>query len=141
MSRPSIIADAGVIVGLIDKSDQWHRWATENASSLFPPFITCEAVIVECCYLLQNVPKGESQVLRMIANNVLQIGFSIAEEATNLDALMTKYSDLPMSLADACLVRMSEIYDHAAVFTVDQDFLVYRKQGRKRIPLISPFEM
>ena len=139
MSRSPLIADAGVIVGLIDKSDQWHRWATENASSLFPPFITCEAVIVECCYLLQNVPNGESQVLQMIASGVLQIRFSIADEAANLDALMTKYSDLPMSLADACLVRMSEIHDNAAVFTVDQDFLIYRKQGRKKIPFISPY--
>ena len=139
MSTSPLIADAGVIVGLIDKSDQWHRWATENASSLFPPFITCEAVIVECCYLLQNVPNGESQVLQMIASGVLQIRFSIADEAANLDALMTKYSDLPMSLADACLVRMSEIHDNAAVFTVDQDFLIYRKQGRKKIPFISPY--
>lgn len=75
----------------------------------------------------------------MIANDVLQIRFSIADEAANLDALMAKYSDLPMSLADACLVRMSEIHDNAAVFTVDRDFLIYRKQGRKKIPLISPF--
>ncbi len=75
----------------------------------------------------------------MVANNVLQIRFSIADEATKLDALMTKYSDLPMSLADACLVRMSELHDDAAVFTVDQDFLIYRKHGRKKIPLISPF--
>ena len=139
MSKPLVIADAGVIVGLIDRSDQWHRWTVEQASSLIPPFITCEAVIVECCYLLQNVPKGESQALQMIANGVLQIQFSIADEATNLDVLMAKYSDLPMSLADACLVRMSELYDNAAVFTVDQDFLIYRKHGRKKIPLISPF--
>lgn len=75
----------------------------------------------------------------MIAHDLLQVRFSIANEAADLDALMLKYADLPMSLADACLVRMSELDDDAAVFTVDQDFLIYRKHGRKKIPLISPF--
>ena len=139
MRKPSLIVDAGVIVGLIDRSDQWHSWTTESSSKLSPPFFTCEAVIVEACYLLQNTHKGESQVLKMIAHDLLQVRFSIANEAADLDALMLKYADLPMSLADACLVRMSELDDDAAVFTVDQDFLIYRKHGRKKIPLISPF--
>jgi predicted nucleic acid-binding protein len=73
----------------------------------------------------------------MIASDVLQIRFSISDEASNLDALMSKYTDLPMSLADACLVRMSETINNSVVLTVDSDFLIYRKQGRKKIPLIS----
>lgn len=44
-----------------------------------------------------------------------------------------------MSLADACLVRMAENYDEAAMLTLDQDFTIYRKNGRQVIPLIAPF--
>jgi len=47
--------------------------------------------------------------------------------------------DRPMSLADACLVRMAELYDEAAVLTLDSDFTIYRKNGRQVIPLIAPF--
>jgi len=43
-----------------------------------------------------------------------------------------------MSLADACIVRMSEIHDRHAVLTLDSDFLVYRKHGRTSLPLIHP---
>jgi hypothetical protein len=43
-----------------------------------------------------------------------------------------------MSLTDACLVRMTELIDDAVVLTFDSDFRVYRKQGRKVIPLLAP---
>lgn len=69
----------------------------------------------------------------------MKLEFSLEPELGRINELMEKYSDLPMSLADACLVRMSELHEDAAVFTVDQDFLIYRKHGRKKIPLISPF--
>jgi hypothetical protein len=43
-----------------------------------------------------------------------------------------------MSLADACLVRMSELLDNSVVFTTDSDFHIYRKNGRQKIDLIIP---
>jgi hypothetical protein len=45
-----------------------------------------------------------------------------------------------MSLADACLVRMSELTERCQVFTTDRDFLVYRRKGRHLIPLLAPFD-
>lgn len=51
---------------------------------------------------------------------------------------MRRYADVPMSLADACLVRMSELSDDASVLTLDSDFRIYRRLGRQAIPLLTP---
>lgn len=134
-----ILADTGPIVGLIRSDDQWSRWSTEQAKRFQPPLLTCEIVIAEASYLVKGLPDGEQTLLKLVQDGYLQVSFELSEEVTSVRTLMSKYSDLPMSLADACLVRMSEIHDDAAVFTVDQDFLIYRKHGRKKIPLISPF--
>ena len=47
-------------------------------------------------------------------------------------------ASLGAALADACLVRMSEPYERCRVFTLDADFHIYRRHGRKVIPLLSP---
>ena len=138
MNNSLIIADAGVIVGLICQKDQWHKWALRQAKQLAPPFFTCEAVITEACFLLQDVSGGEQNVLGMIADGYMRIDFSLSDEAASIKALMKKYANVPMSLADACLVRMSEMIKNSTVYTVDGDFLIYRRNGRQKIPLIYP---
>jgi predicted nucleic acid-binding protein len=134
----TIIADTGVIVGLIYEKDQWHKWAFEQSKNLAPPFLTCEAVITEACYLLKNVKGGKENVLGMVADGFLQIDFSLEREAAAVKDLLKKYADVPMDFADACVVRMSELIENSIVFTVDGDFLIYRKHGKKEIPLIIP---
>ena len=64
--------------------------------------------------------------------------FQIADEADRIDFLMQRYQNVPMSLADACLVRMSEIYEDSAVLTLDSDFKIYRKNRNAIIPIIMP---
>ena len=81
---------------------------------------------------------GKDDVLKMLTSGVLQIDFSLADEVSAVKTLMKKYADVPMSLADACLVRMSEIIDGSAVFTLDGDFHIYRKNGKSKISLIIP---
>lgn len=138
MNNLLIIADTGVIVGLIHEKDQWHEFAIEKAANLPVPYFTCEAAITESCFLLHNIPDGEQKVLQMIERGVLEINFSLAAEAESIKSLMKKYEDVPMSFADACLVRMSELIENSMVFTIDSDFLIYRKNGKKQIPLIYP---
>ena len=137
MAKP-IISDSGVLVALIDKREQFHHWATEQAQNLTPPFITCEAVISEACFLLRNVHKGKEAVLSMIEDDILQIDFSLSGEISKVKSLMSKYENVPMSLADACLVRMSELANDSVVFTLDSDFRIYRKNGKNEIPLVIP---
>lgn len=139
MARVEIIADTGVLVGLLRKRDQWNQWATGEADCLEPPFLTCEAVISESCFLLRDVVGGGAIILGLLSDGFLKLSFSLDNEIESINMLMRKYEDVPMSLADACLLRMSELIDNSAVFTVDRDFLIYRKHSRAKVPLISPF--
>ena len=132
----AVIVDTGAIVALLSKNDQWRTRALDIFETLDATLLTCESAIPECCFLLRNTHNGERIVLDLISSNALTIDFSISEHIDNIAALMQKYRSVPMSLADACLVRMSEVLD-APIFTFDRDFEVYRRHGRKRIPLIG----
>ena len=137
MIKP-IIADTGVIAGLLNPKDQWHEWTVNQWRQLPAPFLTCEAVIVESCFLLQHTKDGEQDVLSLLEAGILQIDFSLPAEVITVKALMNKYKDVPMSFADACLVRMSELLDNSDVFTLDSDFHIYRKNGKDKMSLIIP---
>lgn len=137
MIKPTI-ADTGAIVGFLNRQDQWHEWTVEQWRQLRAPFLTCEAVIVEACFLMKNSPSGKQDVLSLIEAGVLQIDFSLSAEASEIKSLITKYESVPMDFADACLVRMSELIADSVIFTVDGDFRIYRKNRRKEIPLIIP---
>ncbi|MGI8849536.1 MAG: type II toxin-antitoxin system VapC family toxin [Pyrinomonadaceae bacterium] len=138
MIKLPLIADTGVLVGLIYERDQWNEWARTQAANLPVPYLTCEAVITEVCYLLKDVLDGEQKALQMIELGVLQVNFSLSTEFGAVKALMKKYENVPMSLADACLVRISELIENSVVFTTDSDFHIYRKNGRQKISLIIP---
>ncbi|NBS80186.1 hypothetical protein EBS57_10445, partial [bacterium] len=74
----------------------------------------------------------------MMERGVLKALFDTDREARSLRTLIERYADVPMSLADACLVRMSELLPKAQVWTTDSDFTIYRRDRRSIIPLISP---
>ncbi|MBX9829837.1 MAG: hypothetical protein K2Y27_33210 [Xanthobacteraceae bacterium] len=76
--------------------------------------------------------------MELIQDGALSLAFRIDEHIGALRKLLQKYKDTPMSLADACIVRMSEIHDRHSVLTLDSDFLVYRRHGRAPLPLIHP---
>ena len=88
--------------------------------------------------MLRGTPSGQTALLDLLAAGTLTIQFALLSELTAVRRLVARYRDRPMSLADACLVRLSELFDDAGVVTVDAEFSVYRKHGRQAIPLISP---
>ncbi len=138
MLRYPIIADTGVIAAFLNPKDQWREWAVEKLRELPAPFLTSEAVITEACFLLHHTKDGEQDVLSLVEAGILQIDFRLFDETAKVKSLMKKYANVPMSLADACLVRMSEIIKDSVVFTTDGDFHIYRKNGRQKIDLIVP---
>jgi predicted nucleic acid-binding protein len=138
MIRNPIIADTGVIAAFLNPKDQWREWTVEKWRELPAPFLICESVITEACFLLNHTKDGEQDILSLVEAGILQIEFRLSDEATNIKSLMKKYKNVPMSLADACLVRMSELIDDSVVFTLDGDFHIYRKNGRRKIDLIIP---
>jgi uncharacterized protein len=132
------IVDIGPLVAFFDRAEQHHRWVVERIEELEAPLLVCEAVLAEAMYLLARYAKAQDAMLELVENGALSVSFRIDEHIGALRKLLQKYRDTPMSVADACIVRMSEIYDRHAVLTLDSDFSVYRKHGRGSIALIHP---
>lgn len=133
-----VIVDTGVLVALIDRHDRYHIWVTEQLTQIAPPLITCEAVISETWFLLQRVKNGRKTLLQLLEQRQVVIQFDLDVELINVVALLTCYQSVPVSLADAELVRMAELYFNSCVFTLDSDFQIYRKNRNRPIPLLSP---
>jgi predicted nucleic acid-binding protein len=138
MKPKRVIIDTGPIVAFLNKSDYYHDWALTQFSQLNPPFFTCESVISEVCFLLRNAENGIKNVLKLLERDLIQINFKIESEISPIMSLIAKYNNIPMSLADACLVRMSEQISDSSICTLDNDFRIYRKEKRKLIPVIMP---
>ena len=135
----AVIADAGVLVALLVRSDQHHEWVSKEARSIAFPLHTCEAVLAEAAHLLRRGGADEPILAEWRERGLLLVPFALQAESAAVKALMRDYRDVPMSLADACLVRMAELDGTARVWTTDAHFQIYRRHGREPIPLIAPF--
>ena len=134
----ALILDTGPWVALHCRDEQHHEWARSQFAAHAGPFLTCEAVITETCFLLARAGFDPGRALSLLDRGVIRIGMSLSEEAQAVTALFSRYDNVPASLADACLIRMSELYDPCRVLTLDSDFHVYRRHGRRAIPLLRP---
>jgi len=106
---------------------------------LRPPLLTCEAVLSEAVYLLRSAPGGSDRLMDLASRGVLQVTFALPDEVAAVGALLRRYRSLPMDLADACLVRMSEWYADCVLLTIDSEFRgIYRRNGRQVIPTLLP---
>jgi predicted nucleic acid-binding protein len=134
--KKSILLDTGGLVAFINKREKQHPWVIEQWKKVITPLLTCEAVITEACFLLQDVYEGEDAVIALLDRQIIQIPFQISNEIPNIRLLMKQYQNVPMSLADACLVRMSELIESICVLIFDSDFRVYRRNKNEAIELI-----
>ncbi|RKZ82551.1 MAG: pilus assembly protein [Candidatus Parabeggiatoa sp. nov. 1] len=137
MNQP-VILDTGPLVALLNRRDAYHDWVMLQIKSLNPPLLTCEAVITEACFLSCRDIGGTNAVIELAQNGFMKVSFHFDDEMDTIKELMVKYANVPMSFADACLVRMAEQYPNSAVLTLDRDFWVYRKHGNQVIPVIMP---
>lgn len=132
------IVDTGPLVAFLDKAERHHEWTVEQVHALEAPLLTCEPVLAEAMFLLSDLPKAQDAIFDLLQKGALRVAFQVGEHLEPLRALHRKYRDRPISLADACIVRMAELYEHHKVFTLDSDFAVYRKNGREPLDLIHP---
>lgn len=139
MTRQAII-DTGPLVAFLDRDERNHAWSVAQIQTLAEPLLVCEAVLTEALFLLRRMPSAQIAVLNLLNNGALEINFRLADNLKETQALLAKYADVPMSLADACIVRMAELNAGHAVFTLDSDFKIYRKYGNKQLKLISPVD-
>jgi uncharacterized protein len=134
------ILDTGPLVAFLDRAEQHHRWVAERIEEPNTPLLVCEPVLAEAMHLLARFSRAQDALFGLFENGALTIAFHINEHISALRKLQQKHRDRPMSLADACIVRMAEIYERHAVLTLDSDFSVYCKHGRVPLVLIHPAE-
>ena len=117
-----------------------HAWTIEQWQRLRlpPPLLTCEPVLTEASFLLKREGREADTLFALLERGVIRIALSVEKEQTDLRALMHRYRNRPMSLADACMVRLSEMHTAGRVFTLDSDFRIYRRHGNKVIPVLMP---
>lgn len=136
-----VIIDTGVLVAYLNKREQLHEWAKSELNKINGPLFTCEAVIVESYFLLQGTYGVVDLVFSLLRTKQIAIPFSLANEMVEIEALMKRYQNVPMSVADACLVRTIELIPESVILTLDSDFRIYRKNRNEAIDLIIPSDL
>jgi predicted nucleic acid-binding protein len=138
LNRAGVLLDTGPLVALLSKDDTNHGRAEQLFGSCQTPLRCPEAVLAEACFLMRKVDKaGPAEVLALGRKGVYELSISIEKHWANLEALLEKYADRPISLADACLLRSAEVHDEPRILTFDTDFLVYQWSRNKRFQLID----
>jgi predicted nucleic acid-binding protein len=129
------IADTGFLVAFANVNDQHHAWAAQIAAGVTEPLLTCEPVLAEAAFHLENA----AVVLAMVNEGLVSVAFDSREHLSQLTRLADRYADRKPDFADLCLVRMSELFPKHSVITVDRtDFRIYRRNKREAIPILCP---
>jgi uncharacterized protein len=134
----TILMDAGPLTALLNPNDEWHAWARETMRRLRAPLLTSEPVLTEASYLLRREGCDADEMFALAEAGMLRVGLHFEREQASLRELMARYRNVPMSLADATLVRLAELNDHSKVFTLDADFRIYRRLRNQIIPVLMP---
>ena len=108
--KSQVIVDTGLLVALLNRRDTHHKWVVQQLADIKPPMLTCEAVLAEATYLTRSVPDARVALIEMLGEGFLTISMSLADQHSAILAMVRRYADVPMSLADACLVRLAELH-------------------------------
>lgn len=130
------LLDTGAIVALLDRDERYHAQCVEAVSDIVGQLATCEAVIAEACYLLRRTPGAPEAVIRNVSNGAFRIPSRLVDSSNTIEKLLRKYHDVPMDLADACLVDLADQIDTGQILTLDRDFEIYRWRSRRRFELL-----
>jgi predicted nucleic acid-binding protein len=134
-----VLLDTGSLVALLSEREARHPWVKARFAQWREPCVTCEPVLTESFHLLAKVRGGSAALRAALRAGLIVLDFDLRSELVAVLALMNRYESVPMSLADACLVRMAELTPVALIFTLDEDFRIYRKYRTELIEVIAPF--
>jgi uncharacterized protein len=136
-ARVKNILDAGPLIAALNKADHFHKWSCDILQTVGPPFYTCPEALAEAAAMTAQ----PAAIVEMIQAREIILDFNLADHTDPILRLLKKYRDRQMDLADACIVRMTELTQDCRVITVDRnDFQIYRRNGRDIIPTLLPPE-
>lgn len=138
MKIDAALLDTGPLVAFFDRSERFHEWSVSQFRRLSGPVFTCEPVIIEALFLLRRAPEAQRKLLGYVEDDVISLRFDLRDEIQSVRRLSEHYREVPMALADACLVRMAELFGHCPVLTFDGHFRIYRRNRRQQIHAIMP---
>lgn len=136
----AVLLDTGPLVSFLADEAEHTEWVHKQWDRMSPPMLTCEAVLTEAVFILKREGVDTDAIFTLLERKVIRVALRMDDEQAALRTLMSRYRDRPMSLADACLVRLSELHRDCTVFTLDSDFRIYRRNGNKVIPVLMPEE-
>ena len=132
----NVLVDGGFVVALLSSRDAHHPWAAAQAPQFAPPWSTCESALSEAFHLVGA--RGAPGLSALLWRRSVLVAFDLANNLEPVLRLMQKYSDVPVSLADECLGRMTETFADPIVLTTDTDFRIYRRHSRHVVPSVTP---
>lgn len=135
----ALIADTGPLVALLNRNEKEHDWCVHALNGFDGALLTCDSVLTEAFFLLKRTHAGEDALWDLLNRALLKLAFDLSKEKACVQALTKAYKNVPMSLADGCLVRMAELNSDAQIFTLDRDFQVYRKNRNMQISCLAPW--
>lgn len=138
MKQGQGLLDTGPLVTFLAAGLRHHSWVCEQWKLFRPPMLTCEPVLTEAAFLLKREGRDADPLFALLERGAIRLAIDIEEQQADLRALMRRYRNRPMSLADACMVRLSELHPDGEVFTLDSDFRIYRRNGNRVIPALLP---
>ena len=135
-----VLLDTGVIVALLDPSDSFHERCAHALSGLGAALVTCEAVIVESCYLLRHVAGAAESILRSVATREFLLPITLVNSAGSVERILQKYRDREVDLADAWLIHLANEFGTGEILTLDGDFQIYRWGRNNSFHLLVPLD-
>jgi predicted nucleic acid-binding protein len=134
----AILLDTGPLVALLNRRDQHHTWATRQFETYALPFLSCEPVRAEAAHLLRRAGVEPATVLTLVTSGAVRLDDAMPPDAEALRAALARYRDVPMDVADACMVRLHARHPDSRILTLDSDFFVYRHAEGDTLPVPHP---
>ncbi len=130
------LIDSGPLIALFDRSDRYHILTVEFIKANHSELVTTIASVTETLHLLDFNRNAQIDFLSWLNSGAVTIEPIVTEDFFSIKELITKYSDLPMDFADACLVFLGDKLNINSVATIDRDFDVYRLKGKRSFTIL-----
>ncbi len=135
----SALIDAGPLIALFDRDDEYHGPTVEFLKHFEGKLITTWPVITEASYMLSFNINAQIDFLEWLKGEAVQIISFEKEHLDRIIQLLRKYADVPMDLADSSLMVAAELLDERNVVSIDTDYYVYRTRSKRALnnPLLD----
>lgn len=132
-----VLVDTGPIVAILSGSDEYHEACTEQLRKIRDPLVTCWPVITEAAWLLRAYPRALGRLLSSFNARPFELASLEEADLPGISAILARYQDLGIQLADASLAHLANREGMETIFTLDRrDFAVLRLARGKKLRVI-----